>query len=43
MSKRDDDMHAQRVRNLKLGLIVGSIAFALFLSIIVRTWFLRDG
>lgn len=32
-----------RARNLRTGLIVAAIAFGLFLSIIIRTWYLRDG
>lgn len=35
-------MKASRARNLRTGLIVGAIALGLFLSIIIRTWYLRD-
>lgn len=39
---KEEDMKAVRSRNLRTGLIVGAIAFGLFLSIIIRTWYLRD-
>ncbi len=38
----EEELKARRTRNLRTGLIVGGIAFLLFLSIIVRTWYLRD-
>lgn len=42
MAMSEEELKASRVRNRRTGLIVGAIAFGLFLSIIIRTWYLRD-
>jgi hypothetical protein len=37
----EEDQKVMRARNIRTGLIVAGIAFAIFLSIIIRTWYLR--
>lgn len=43
MTMQEEQLKATRTRNLRTGIIMGLIAFGLFLSIIIRTWYLRDG
>lgn len=39
----DDEMKTVRSRNVRTGLILAGLVLALFVSFIVRTWYMRGG
>jgi hypothetical protein len=39
----DDEQKALRARNVRTGLILAGIVLVLFVSFIVRSWYMRGG
>ena len=40
---QEDDEKALRARNVRTGLILAGIALVVFVSFIVRSWYMRGG